>query len=100
MQVKPGIQFDETQQCIVETSKEINVAFIKNSPNPKGEFLKKIFIKEADVCILNSLDCNLHLLVGVNYSLRSNDGILLLASGGITKKSLGDRAFAVAAPRM
>ena len=27
----------------------------------------KIFIKEAYVCILKSLDCNRHLLVGVHY---------------------------------
>ena len=35
-----------------------------------------------------------------SYSLRSNDSILLLASGGITKKYLGGWAFAVAAPRI
>ena len=66
MQLKPGMQFDETQRCIVGTSKGINDAFIKKSPNPQGEFLKKIFIKEANVCILNCLDCNRHLLVGVH----------------------------------
>lgn len=67
MQLKPGMQFDVTQGYIVGTNEDINLAFIKNNPNPKGEFLKKIFIKEADVCILNSLDCKLHLPVGVDY---------------------------------
>ena len=45
--------------------------------------------------------CDLaHVKEKSGYSLRSNDGILLLASGGITKKSLGDQAFAVAAQRI
>lgn len=67
MQLNSGMQFDETQGYIVGTSEDINLAFIKNNPNWKGEVLKKIFIKEADACILNSLDSTLHLLVGVDY---------------------------------
>jgi len=34
------------------------------------------------------------------YSLRSNDGMLLLASGGETKNALGDQAFVVAVLRI
>ena len=45
--------------------------------------------------------CDLvHVKEKSGFSLLSNDGILLLVSGGITKKSLGHRAFPVAAPRI
>ena len=72
MQLKPGMQFDETQGLIVGTSKRINITFIKENPSPSGPFLRKLLIQRANVCILNSLDYQLHLPVGVDYLTSMN----------------------------
>ena len=52
-------------------------------------------------CLAPMYLCNLITVKQISrYSLRSNDGILLLAPRHITRKTLGDRAFVAAAPKV
>ncbi|VDI07902.1 Hypothetical predicted protein [Mytilus galloprovincialis] len=70
MALKPGLMVDIRQGVLIGGTLKIDNEFIERHPNPSPEMLKSLFVQEAEVTCLTSLDNKLTLPVGVDYNCK------------------------------
>ncbi len=74
MQIKPDLVLDQKQGVCVGATENIDIDFVHKHPNPDPDYLKSIFVKEADCSCTTTLDGKLSLPVSVEYLAAGHSG--------------------------
>lgn len=83
--IKPGLQFDTRLKNLVGLLFPVDLDYVKANPSPDPATLKSSFVTEVNCEIITSLDNNLSLPVGIEYTGKR-------VSGDDTAESIQKRA--------
>ena len=79
MTVKPGMKVDARRSAVVGTTQKIDIEYIKTHPKLDPDYLKNIFITEANVVAITSLDEKFSTPAGVHYKPSKGPGENMLS---------------------
>lgn len=68
MSIKPSLQFDTHLKNLVGLLFPVDLNYVKANPSPDPATLKSSFVTEVNCEIITSLDNNLSLPVGIEYT--------------------------------